>query len=139
MNKLYKCRHFSIRELVPPHVYKERHQKAWELLDVRLLQTIDALRDEFGFTTINNWYLRGGRRKESGLRTPQCATYSQFSQHTFGRAADMIFRDWLDAGKVRRQILENPEKFPLIDAMELGVNWLHIDVRNCNSIKTFYP
>ena len=139
MSELYKCRHFSIRELVPPHVYEERGQKAWELLDDRLLITIDALRDEYGPITINDYYLPHCRRKWSGLRTPEYAKYRPYSQHSFGRAGDMLFKDWPDVSKIRRNILANPEKFPFIGAMELGVSWLHIDCRNCNRIKTFYP
>ena len=50
----YKCDYFAIHELIPPSVYEARGEKAWELLDDRLLKTIDTLRDRFGPATINN-------------------------------------------------------------------------------------
>lgn len=136
---MYKCKHFIIQELVPPHVYEERGEKAWELFDDRLLQTIDAIRDHFGVScTINNWKW-GGDRKWSGLRTVESPYYSPYSQHTFGRAADVLV-DGLDAERVRQEILKHrEEKFPFITAMELDVSWLHIDTRNHAPVKVFKP
>ena len=40
---MYKCENFSIHELVPPNVFYNRGEKAWELLDERLLITLDSL------------------------------------------------------------------------------------------------
>lgn len=134
---MYQCRHFAIHELVPPKVYADRANKAWELLDSNLLITIDALRDEYGRMTVNN-YIFGGDREWSGLRTPESPYYSPYSQHTFGRAADSIFED-ITAEEVREDIFNHPEKFPLIMSIELDVNWLHCDVRNCTRIKTYRP
>ena len=45
---MYICKHFDIFELVPEEIFKGRGQKAWELLDDRLLITIDALRGHLG-------------------------------------------------------------------------------------------
>jgi len=132
---MYKCRHFDIEELVPPHVYDERGYKAWELLDERLLITIDQLRDSLGAATINN-YRWGGDRKWSGLRTPESKVYRPYSQHTFGRAVDMLFSK-VTAEEARRHILTNKNRYPYIFALELGVSWLHIDCRNCQRIFTF--
>jgi len=135
----YKCEHFSIQELVPPSVYQKRGEKAWELIDTRLLITLDRLRKRYGPTTVNNWFT-GGDRQWSGLRTPDSPYYSPFSQHTFGRAADCLFNN-ITAEEVRQDILADPdhEDFEFINSMELGVSWLHFDVRNAKRIKTFYP
>jgi len=134
---MYKCEHFIIQELVPPAVYSDRGNKAWELLDPAALFTLDSLRDRFGVITVNNWHL-GGDRQWSGLRTPDSPYYSKYSQHTFGRAFDCLFTS-TTAEDVRQTILANPEDFPEITSMELGTSWLHFDVRNCIKIKTFYP
>lgn len=87
---MYKCEHFSIHELVPPHVFHKRGEKAWELLDERLLITLDRLRSRYGQMTINNYHW-GKDREWSGLRTSDSPYYSALSQHSFGRAADCLF------------------------------------------------
>jgi hypothetical protein len=136
---MYTCNHFAIHELVPPHVYHNRGEKAWELLDERLLMTLDRLRDRYGPMTVNNWYW-GREREWSGLRTKDSPYYSDFSQHSFGRAADCLFRDHT-AEDVRQDILAHADDpaFEMIGSLELGVSWLHFDVRNCERIKTYYP
>lgn len=137
--QLYKCEYFDIHELVPPQVFYDRGEKAWELLDARLLMTLDKLRARFGPMTVNNYYWGKGR-EWSGLRTADSPYYSKYSQHSFGRAADCLFaRKPIEA--VRGEILANPDDsdFMLIGSVELDVNWLHFDVRNCERIKTYSP
>ncbi|MFQ5543897.1 MAG: hypothetical protein ACE5FY_06050 [Nitrospiria bacterium] len=134
-----KCRYFKIHELVPPHVFNQRGEKAWELLDTRLLVTLDRLRERYGSMTVNNYYW-GKEREWSGLRTKDSPYYSRYSQHTFGRAADCLFKR-LSAEEVRKDILAAPSDpaFELIGSLELNVSWLHFDVRNCDRIKTYTP
>lgn len=134
---MYKCKHFIIQELVPEHIYDKRGDKAWELLDQRALITLDALRERFGYTTVNNWSM-GGNREWSGLRTYNSPYFSETSQHSFGRAFDCIFQGRI-AEDVRQYILANPKEFPYITSVELGTSWLHFDVRNTDAVKTFYP
>ena len=136
---IYKCTHFAIHELVPPHVFAARGEKAWELLDQRLLITLDQLRKRYGSMTVNNYYWNKNR-EWSGLRTSDSPFYSRFSQHSFGRAADCLFKD-TTVEQVRQDILGSPgdPTFKLIGSVELGVSWLHFDVRNCDRIKTYYP
>jgi len=134
-----KCKFFAIHELVPPHVFQKRGEKAWELLDERLIITLDKLRSRYGRMTVNNYHW-GKDREWSGLRTADSPYYSPFSQHSFGRAADCLFSS-ISAEEVRQDILANQkdEDFKLIGSLELGVSWLHFDVRNCDRIKTYYP
>jgi len=136
---MYECDHFAIHELVPIAVFNERGDMAWELLDNRLLITLDLLRKRYGKMTVNNWYW-GGSRQWSGLRTPDSPYYSPYSQHTFGRAADPIFAD-KSAQMIRTDILNNPNDpdFRLIASIEMDVKWLHFDVRNCVHVKTYRP
>jgi hypothetical protein len=93
------------------------------------------LRDEYGPMTVNNYHW-GGDRSWSGLRDPSSHYYSPFSQHTYGRAADIIFQDF-HTEKVRQDIFDTPSRFPYITGIELATSWLHIDVRNHEGIKKF--
>lgn len=139
---MYKCEHFIIEELVDPTTFEKRGEKAWELLDDRLLMTLDMLRNRYGKMTVNNWKwtLNKPGREWSGLRTPQSPWYSTYSQHTYGKAADIIFAN-ISAEEVRQDILREPDDidFQYINSFEEGTSWLHIDVRNTDRIKTFKP
>lgn len=131
-----KAKYFKIHELVPPAIYQKRGEKAWELIDVNLIRLIDALREEFGQATIND-YLYGGGRMQSGLRTADSPYFSVTSQHSFGRAVDIVFKD-ISAEDVRQSMLKNESKwlsiYPYISLEHLKngqpIGWLHIDVRN---------
>ena len=136
---MYKCNHFAIHELVPRNVFEDRGEKAWELLDDRLLITLDRLRERYGSITVNNWHW-GKDREWSGLRTKESPFYSPYSQHTFGRAADCLFAK-TSVEQVRQDILSmsTDSTFEWIGSVELGVSWLHFDVRNCDRIKAYHP
>lgn len=141
---MYKCKHFDIRELVPPEIYERRGDASWELMDERILMMADEIREKFGRCIINTWHskslikLVGSRRISSGLRIKGSPSYSPTSQHSFGRALDIITID-TPVDVVRNYILQNPNEFGFISGVEIGVSWLHIDCRNCIPIKTFRP
>ncbi len=133
----YKCTYFNIKELVSQSVYNDRGEKAWQLFDPRLLLTIDLLREHYGPITINDW--SSGHHNESrGLRTPASPYYSTFSQHTHGKAFDLIFHD-IFASQVRVDLFAHATtpRFIHITSVEMAVDWLHIDVRNCDRILKF--
>ena len=134
---MYKCEFFQIQELVPPKIFEKRAERSWELLDERLLFALDQLRGRYGKMTVNNWRW-GGDRMWSGLRTPGSPFYSSHSQHSFGRAADILFDD-VSAEDVRKdiQVMPDAPEFNLICAVELDVPWLHIDIRNCERVFFF--
>jgi len=52
---MYKCSYFKIQELVPSAIFNRRGEKAWELMDGRVLITLDRLRERYGLFTVNNW------------------------------------------------------------------------------------
>jgi uncharacterized protein YcbK (DUF882 family) len=132
-----KSKYFKIYELVPEHIYRHYKEKSWKFIDSRLIETIDKLKEHFnlGTMTINNYYW-GKDRHWSGLRTPKSPDYSETSQHTFGRAADCVFSHY-SAEEVRNYIVNNPHEFPYIKGLELGVSWVHLDVRNEDNLVTF--
>lgn len=105
---MYTCKHLAIHEVVPRNVFHRHGEKAWELLDQRFLITLDRLRERYGSMTVNNWYW-GKEREWSGLRTKDSPYYGDYSQHTFGRAADCLFKNDT-AEQVRQDMLANPDE-----------------------------
>lgn len=138
---MIKAEYFKIYELVGKECYNRFGEKAWWFIDPNLIRLIDALREEFGSATINNWKW-GGNREWSGLRTPDSPWYSMYSQHSYGRAADILFKEH-EAEEVRQAITANPDKWLAIApsiTLEEDVSWTHIDVRNdLPVIRTFKP
>ena len=134
---MYLPRHFQAYELVPPKIFASRKDKSFELIDERVLITLDTLRVTFGPCTINDWYW-GGEFEQSGLRTADAQQFSPTSQHTFGRAMDCKFKEH-PAAEIRDQVIQNRLLFPYITFMEDDVDWFHFDVRNGQRIVLWSP
>lgn len=134
---MYLPRHFQAYELVPPEIFASRKGKSFELIDERVLITLDTLRETFGPCIINDWYW-GGEFEQSGLRTANAPQFSPTSQHTFGRAMDCKFKEH-PAAEIRDQVIRNRLLFPYITFMEDDVNWFHFDVRNVQRIVLWSP
>lgn len=135
-----KADNFLIEELVPKELLEVLHEDIlWKLIDSKLIESIETIKRKFpeGTMTINN-YKWGGSRNWSGVRTKSSPYYSPTSQHSLGKAVDAVFSAY-DVNEVRQYIITHPEEFPHIKGIELGVSWLHIDVRNSVTVKTFYP
>jgi len=132
-----KSKYFKVHELVPKKMYEKYKEKAWRYVDVRLIESIDKLKEHFnlGTMTINN-YQWGGNREWSGIRTPDSTYYSYGSQHSFANAFDIMFSDYT-ADEVRNYIIDNQHEFPHIKGLELDVTWVHLDVRNEDEIILF--
>ncbi|HAQ19615.1 MAG TPA: hypothetical protein DCR40_10350 [Prolixibacteraceae bacterium] len=117
-------------EYIPKDLYLKYQDKPHiliGLLDNRLIEADQKLREVFGSVTINNWW-NGGQRNWSGLRTPESPDYSPTSQHSFGRASDKLFS--VPAEEVRKYIQEHWHELG-ITCIEDGVSWVHSDVRFC--------
>ena len=133
-NRYYEMIHFKMQEVIPPEVFAERGMKSVELMDWRVLYTLDALWELFNQAAgkrvsviVNNWVF-GGDIKYRGFRPPKCSIGANFSQHRFGRAADCVSPD-VTASWMRQKLLENNRLFPYITYVEDDVEWLHFDVR----------
>lgn len=125
--KGYRPPSFIIQELVSPDIYAAMGERSWELLDPGILMMAQLLRDKFGPVTINNW-LTKGQYKESGLRSFLTSTGAKLSQHKYGRALDLKFKNTTPQA-VYAYILAHPEEFPYITIMEnieATPTWLHI-------------
>lgn len=136
---MYLPKYFDVKELVPSSIYNLRGKKSIELIDDRVLITLDKLREVFGICTVNDWLFSStGNYSQSGLRTQEAPEYSPTSQHTFGRAMDCKFRH-NSAEEVRLIVVENKSLFPYITFIEADVSWFHFDVRNTDRITLWSP
>ena len=132
-----KSNRFTLKELVPLHLYNLLHEDAlWNLFDDRLLETLDTIKEKFpnGSIIINN-YAWSGARTQSGIRTKNSKYYSEGSMHSVGKAVDMVFSKYT-TDEVREYILENQDEFPHIGGLEKA-EWLHCDVRPRRDGKIF--
>lgn len=130
----YRCKHFKLQELVEPTIYRERGERAWEMLDPCALMTLDSLRDEFGALELNNWH-EGGDRDEAGLRRFGTSTGAEFSMHKYGRGFDPRSRFVTPQEIFDRVMAKAAEKFQHIRAVEnvaATPTWFHFDTRNHN-------
>lgn len=128
----YRCKHFIIQELVPHSVYNQWGDKAWWFIDQELCQTIDEIRELFGVSIkINDWHW-GGVFDQSGYRNQESKYYTEFSAHSFGKAADLKIHktDSLFAiEQIRNWKAEGKLKY--LTRIELGTDgWVHVDVFN---------
>ena len=136
MIKSYKALKFGIQELVPEKVYDERGERAWQLMDHRLIVNLDALRSQLKVPlTCNNWHL-GGNRTQSGLRIVGQPHYRPYSQHSFGRAVDLVCE--IPAEEIRRRIKEKIIILPHPATFENTGGWLHMDVRNMSNAHNYF-
>ena len=142
---MIKTQYFSLQELVHPDIFKARGERAWELLQVPAILTLDQLRTTFGPLVVNTWHseklqkLVGGKvRVSSGLRPFNDDTGAKFSQHKFGNAFDCLALNY-SAEEMRKYVLANADEFPYLTAIEDGVSWFHFDCRNCKRITVFKP
>lgn len=92
---MYKCVHFTIKELVSPIVYNTWKEKAWMFFDSDCLEDLDTIRETYGSPIIiNNW---GMGLKQCGLRSNLDEMVKQktnkgqlyLSSHTRGCAFDL--------------------------------------------------
>lgn len=134
-----KSRNFRLEELIPKEVFEKYGEKAWWFLNPDMIKLADRIKDQFpkGSMIINNWFW-GGDRNWSGFRTLYYDGYSPYSQHSLGNAFDAIFTDY-NVNEVRNYILNNPDEFPELRGIELGISWLHCDTRNTDKLVKFYP
>ena len=128
-----KSKYFKIHELVPKKMYIRYGEDAWRYVDRELIADLDRLKEVFskGKMTINNYHWDGDRQW-SGIRTPESKYYNYGSQHSYGRAFDIVFSEYT-AKEVRRYILDHQDEFIGITRMEDGVSWLHMDKANTSS------
>lgn len=142
----YKCKHFTLEELVSPKVfatYKDTPNLVWGIFDPNLLDALDRLQEKFGTTYVNTWKW-GGKYTLRGLRhmiidLPELQSEKillKLGRHEFGRAIDCHFKN-IPARVVRDYILSHKGEYPEITGIEKNVNWLHFDTGNFPTLQVF--
>ncbi len=133
--------YFSIKEFVDRKTYYKYKEKSIWFIDKNLIIQMNQLRELFGRKiTINNWAY-GGRFQWRGFRTQNSPEYTPYSSHSFGRACDFDV-EGLTAEQARRMIIEWYKEGILISKsinLEKEVNWVHLDIRNGEGLRTFNP
>jgi len=126
----------KLYEVLPHYFYDANYPKyqdvLWMMFDYRLLITAHRLRKRYGVVYLNNWYW-GGDKQYRGWRPLDTGIGAHLSQHKFGRALDMVFKD-ATADEIRNNILNSPysDDHKFICGVEMDVGWLHIDSGNRN-------
>jgi hypothetical protein len=124
-----------ISEVVPKAVYNEWGDNAKWFIDIRVVQVAQTISDNINpgshEPVIINGVFNGVIFDESGLRNPLTETGASMSQHKFGRALDLKFKNY-SPDQVRSWIRAHWNELK-----ELGLTtiekdtptWTHIDTR----------
>lgn len=140
--KIPNIDYFKLEELVHPWFMDNFGIHAKQFLNPKAVQTLVALREQFGVITVNDWHLGGGFTL-SGLRPLDDRVGAANSLHKYGGAFDCKFRD-VTVEEAHGYILANPEQFPhlsRLEAKEATPTWLHFDTAwtGCDHIVVFNP
>lgn len=124
-----------LHEFIPPEIYEMSLTNSTLFIDDRLVTLVQFIRDRYNTpVTINNW-MDGGSFVSSGFRPALTEVGAHFSQHKFGRAADLKFQT-VTPEEVRQDIISNwslfKEKTALTTVEAKTPTWLHVDVRFTN-------
>ncbi len=125
-------KYFKTQEVVSESTYNTRGERSLQLVDSRIQTFLDNLREALGRPITCNDWLWGGKFQWRGLRTSESEDFSQWSQHTFGRAIDFTVKG-MTAQEVRDWIIQNRDLWWVkpITFLEEGkfVTWVHCDTR----------
>ena len=125
--------YFTLPELICEHVYDKYGEIAWQFFDLRLLVTIEKIREYLNKAMIiNNWQIHG-QFSQRGLRCPQCQLIQDIYKngklfmdpHAFGQAVDFDV-EGLIAEEVRQWIIKNQNILPYPIRLESNVDWVHL-------------
>lgn len=146
----YEMRHFQEYEWLPPNIFKTYslqdrtylvggiRKTFWQIIDPRIAQTADQMREFFQATiTINNWH-DGGAYTERGFRDVN-SIGAPHSMHKIGCAFDGDIKG-MSAHDVREQLLNHAALFPYLTRLEKWasaedqkagkeIKWVHCDIK----------
>lgn len=129
---MYRCKFFSIRELVCPE-YLDAYPEGvlWSRFSPDRLRVLDRIREDFGPVVINGRF--GGQVfTESGARAHGTDTGAPLSMHKLWAAFDLKFTETTPLA-VQGAILSDPARYAPVTRMEdarITATWLHIDFGN---------
>ena len=133
MKRVQLTDNFYLDEFIDPSTYAARGARSIELIDMRIVYACQFIRENLGALIVNNW-ATAGQYKESGLRSPFTKTGAKYSQHKYGRAADIKI-----SGKTPSEVhafIKANEKYFIerqwittLEELQDTPTWTHIDCR----------
>jgi hypothetical protein len=137
--KFYKPVHFGVEEFLPPDLYNQYGERGlYQLMDPRILYTMDALRDHFGVPITVNNYHSGGQFQQRGFRNA-LGTGAELSQHRYGRACDFDIKGmYAEEFRKKAAARELAEPLKYITRIEAGVHWCHVDCAAVDSERIIF-
>jgi hypothetical protein len=126
-------KYFKVQEFIDPITYKELGDNSISLIDSKLIDIADFIREDIGLpVTINNWH-ENGQYKESGLRNKNSKTGAPKSTHKLGKGMDLKIKGW--GGKEWYEYVK--EKFKKlydlglrrIEDKSIATTWCHMDTK----------
>jgi hypothetical protein len=133
MKRIQISKNFYLDEFIDPATYAARGSRSIELIDIRLIDAIQYMRDDLGPLFVNTW-ARGGTRRLSGLRPHDTTVGAKWSQHKFGNALDII-SPTLEPAEIHRFIHEKEDLFlgkgwvTTLEDLRDTPTWTHMDNR----------
>lgn len=82
---MYRCKYFTLRELVNPGFLGTSESILWRLFDERLLKLADKIREKYGPCTIN-----ANGLVDCGLRKMDSKTGARYSAHCFDTDTEVL-------------------------------------------------
>lgn len=126
-------KHFDLREFVDPATFEQEGEHSAELIDKKLIDIAEFVREELGKpVAINNWHT-GGQFKESGLRNQNTSTGAKKSAHKLGKAIDvkssgMGGKEWYEFVKKHAKKLYDLG-LRRIEDKKIATTWCHMDTK----------
>lgn len=138
-DRIQLSKNLFLDEYIPKELYlkAENAEELIKLINPKLIEADQKLRDVFGPVTINNWW-GSGDRNYSGFRPINCKIGAKGSDHKFGNASDKIFKN-ATADQVRKYIRKEFKNLG-ITKIEDDVSWVHSSVAktDVSYLKIFY-
>jgi len=135
--------YFNIKEVVCPHVLDRFGEEAWRFIDPHLQEVMLYLRRRFDVPVIINDYEAGLTQR--GLRCNLCSLVKAksdvglvyLSAHVLGKAFDFDVQGMSAAG-ARSCIFDYDKELPYPVRLEVGVEWVHLDIMNVSDYYVEY-
>lgn len=133
---MYKCRYFSIKELVSPIVYNKWGEQSWMFFDEDVLKELDYIRETFGSPIIINNWANGGSLKQCGLRSNMDELVKSkktlyLSGHILSKAFDLHSMYGYNQKLFNHvyNLIKNKKlkKFKRLENFNNTKTWIHID------------
>ena len=124
---MYKCRFFTINELVHPRIILNIGEHlSWQRLDALCLKDIDFIRQEWRSAI----YINLGKNDSRGLRPPNDGDGAFYSVHKQGKAFDLVpgNGDYKGLWEMVYDLIQDGKlsTFNTMESMDYTPTWVHV-------------